>query len=326
MMKKIVYALGLILSSISCSNNDLQEQILTTDEVQTICATIKEFEYDQFHSSRTSITIEEDGPHYAWAANDTIGIFPSVGRQVEFSMSSGAGSTSATFTGGGWGLKSTSTYAAYFPLIGKYYLDSTKIPVTYENQIQTGNGTTTHLGTYDYLAAPTAEVKNGGVSFMFERLGCLIQLNLTISKPTTLTSVTLSPTTSNFTTKGYYDLTESSPSITSTQAVKSLTIELENVKTITEDELVTIYFWTAPLDLSQENIIVKVNSDNIEIPETVIKGKNFEAGKAYSLSSIVGVDFVDLGLTSGTLWATMNLGAESDTEYGDFYAWGGSLY
>ena len=31
---------------------------------------------------------------------------------------------------------------------------------------------------------------------------------------------------------------------------------------------------------------------------------------------------VDLGLTSGTLWGTCNLGASSPEEYGDYYAWG----
>ena len=31
---------------------------------------------------------------------------------------------------------------------------------------------------------------------------------------------------------------------------------------------------------------------------------------------------VDLGLPSGTLWATCNLGANSETEYGDYFAWG----
>ena len=33
-------------------------------------------------------------------------------------------------------------------------------------------------------------------------------------------------------------------------------------------------------------------------------------------------DWVDLGLPSGTLWATMNVGANSPEEYGDFFAWG----
>lgn len=32
--------------------------------------------------------------------------------------------------------------------------------------------------------------------------------------------------------------------------------------------------------------------------------------------------FVDLGLPSGTLWATMNVGATSPEDYGDYFAWG----
>ena len=32
--------------------------------------------------------------------------------------------------------------------------------------------------------------------------------------------------------------------------------------------------------------------------------------------------YVDLGLPSGTLWATCNVGANSPEEYGDYFAWG----
>ena len=35
-----------------------------------------------------------------------------------------------------------------------------------------------------------------------------------------------------------------------------------------------------------------------------------------------GYGYVDLGLPSGTLWATMNVGAESPEGYGNYYAWG----
>ena len=35
-----------------------------------------------------------------------------------------------------------------------------------------------------------------------------------------------------------------------------------------------------------------------------------------------GHDYVDLGLPSGTLWATCNVGAEVPEDYGDYYAWG----
>ncbi len=33
-------------------------------------------------------------------------------------------------------------------------------------------------------------------------------------------------------------------------------------------------------------------------------------------------EYVDMGLPSGTLWATMNVGASSPEDYGDYFAWG----
>ena len=33
-------------------------------------------------------------------------------------------------------------------------------------------------------------------------------------------------------------------------------------------------------------------------------------------------EYVDLGLPSGTQWATMNIGANAPEEYGDYFAWG----
>ena len=35
-----------------------------------------------------------------------------------------------------------------------------------------------------------------------------------------------------------------------------------------------------------------------------------------------GYSYVDLGLTSGTLWATCNVGATSETDYGSYFQWG----
>ena len=38
-----------------------------------------------------------------------------------------------------------------------------------------------------------------------------------------------------------------------------------------------------------------------------------------------GHDYVDLGLPSGTLWATCNVGAETPEDYGDYFAWGETM-
>ena len=38
--------------------------------------------------------------------------------------------------------------------------------------------------------------------------------------------------------------------------------------------------------------------------------------------TIGGRDYIDLNLPSGTLWATMNVGASTPEDYGDYFAWG----
>ena len=44
--------------------------------------------------------------------------------------------------------------------------------------------------------------------------------------------------------------------------------------------------------------------------------------KFESKNNINGREYVDLGLSSGTKWATCNVGANSPEEYGGYYAWG----
>ena len=38
-----------------------------------------------------------------------------------------------------------------------------------------------------------------------------------------------------------------------------------------------------------------------------------------------GYSYVDLGLPSGTLWATMNVGATSESDYGNYFQWGDTV-
>ncbi|MDO5342668.1 MAG: hypothetical protein Q4F69_09490 [Bacteroidia bacterium] len=53
-------------------------------------------------------------------------------------------------------------------------------------------------------------------------------------------------------------------------------------------------------------------------------GTGFGPEKSFTTESggIAGHEYVDLGLPSGLLWATCNVGADSPEEYGDYFAWG----
>ena len=57
---------------------------------------------------------------------------------------------------------------------------------------------------------------------------------------------------------------------------------------------------------------------------TTVHVTNTSTGAIAVLTVIVngGQEYVDLGLPSGTLWATCNVGANAPEEYGDYFAWG----
>ncbi len=63
--------------------------------------------------------------------------------------------------------------------------------------------------------------------------------------------------------------------------------------------------------------------DNFSFSDVCFK---LESNKNPDLQTIETKDheYVDLGLSSGTLWATCNIGATKPEEYGDYFAWGES--
>ena len=65
-----------------------------------------------------------------------------------------------------------------------------------------------------------------------------------------------------------------------------------------------------------ENVV----STNVNYTFNVTGNRNLVANFIYNNNG--GHDYVDLGLPSGTLWATCNVGANAPEEYGDYFAWG----
>ena len=69
-----------------------------------------------------------------------------------------------------------------------------------------------------------------------------------------------------------------------------------------------------------ETVVDVVAEDKVVLPDAV----NAEPEEKKTLGKINanGHEYVDLGLPSGTLWATCNVGATKPEEYGDYFAWG----
>lgn len=86
----------------------------------------------------------------------------------------------------------------------------------------------------------------------------------------------------------------------------------------------SIYTGTIVIDV-YENMYIGMNNGWRKIVfEDSIEGKIRHIIDTYDSDGNFhyGYEYVDLGLVSGNLWAKCNIGAEDESDYGFFYAWG----
>ena len=317
---------------VACTEMEISEepQDSTNNELlQELSITGKDFLFE--NATRSSVTIGESGASFTWDEDDVIGIFPDKGDQVSFAMDEGAGTQTATFSGGGWALKSSAKYAAYYPHVYENR-NLTAIPVSYVGQTQDGNANTDHIGAYDFMAAGVSTPENGAVAFDMQHLGALVQLTITVSEPSTLTKVVLTSST-EFTETGTIDLTADTPAIIAVTQSNTFEIALNNVATTEANEDVIIYFMTAPIDLTDSELTATIHLADETTCEVELTGKNFQAGKAYKLAEKAEktIDYIDeYGINQGKgieldgiVWAPVNCGYHKDDfKYGKLYQWG----
>ena len=176
-------------------------------------------------------------------------------------MSSGAGTSSAQFDGGGWGLKKSASYYSYYPFIGDIYLDRQKIPVSYEGQKQWVPDATDHVGPFDFMYA-TGELNAAysGVSFQYHHLGAFIRLTISSLPAGTYTKAAITFPEAVFVTEGYYDLLAETPAITPTATSKQLVIDLESFA-VTASSSMRIYLVAVPAAISDTEFTVSLLND-----------------------------------------------------------------
>ncbi len=343
--KLSLLAMFIMAMLFSCTNdNELTSS--KSEYVNSVRVTVEDFQPE--NASRTAYTVDGTGFHFQWVDGDALGIYPVGGDQVKFPISAGDGANTAAFDGGAWKLRSEYQYAAYYPFSANNYTISEKsLPVSYTGQAQDGDGSTAHLGKYDYLAcAATVPDANGGVDLTMKHLGAFVRLQLTMPKADTYSSVVLESDGAKFVTAGTFDLTAATPAITPTETSSTYTINLTNISTTEKDQVITVYTIVAPANLSTSNIKVSVHGTDKTTYVQTVPGKNFVARSAYNFAidnfpsgtnasgedvsweepATTGMEngheWVDLGLPSGTKWATMNVGATTPEGYGDYFAWG----
>ena len=219
---------------------------------------------------------------FLWEETDTVGIFPNQGSQVFFSMENGVGTNTASFDGGGWALKESSSYYSYFPLLGRFYLDPKYIPVSFEGQTQS-NITSPINSCRFFLAASGVTNGAGSLTFNYNILNVILNVNCTLPAGV-YTKLTLTTEGNLFTSEGYFNLFSSTPAIISTKKVSSISLELDNIS-ISEETVLPLYIMLAPVNLNGVRITVTVTeSTGRSYVCEKVPSKAYSAGARYGLT------------------------------------------
>lgn len=280
-MKKLYIAL-VAMTLTACASQETQE--LEEAAVETVRIHVADYVCES--ETRTLITIPKDGtPQFSWLQNDTIGIYPNQGDQISFPIVNRNGNN-ATFNGGGWALKAGSTYAAYYPFSRKNFLKSNKeIAISMTGQGQNGALPTETSSPYDILATAGARPENGELNLEFQHMACLVQFTLTMpAAKLGIANIQLEAGNGEFITEGKLDISGAKPVIISVSTAKRLTLALTSA--ITNDtKLVKGFLFVLPVDLSSDNLKVRVTDSDGASYSADIAGKNFEAGKLVRISA-----------------------------------------
>lgn len=267
-MKKLTSIIAILISLFmgACTSEDMNNPITAEEnEISVIEAISLPFDFEG-GDSRTTISMGNTSIALpVWAEGDTIGIYPSAGGdQLSFPIVEGVNTNKCEFTGGGWALKaSTATttykYTAYTPFNRNYYLlkDNTALPVSMLGQKQVGNDNSGHLGAYDLQIANGDTPTSGKISFAFQHKVAIVRMDITAPKAATWKSIVLESDAA-FTTQAAMNLSLDVTTVTPTVQANSVTLELENVKTTTDDLSIVAYMMVLPVDFTDKELTMKL--------------------------------------------------------------------
>ncbi|MDO4957237.1 MAG: fimbrillin family protein [Bacteroidales bacterium] len=287
-MKKILLTIAALATLFSCSSIDEMagDKYAAGDYVESVEMTVEDFEEDA--TTRTALSnLTDTGAKFAWAENDTVGIFPNVGDQVSFSMSAGAGTSSATFNGGGWALRTSSSYSAYYPFSrANFYRNSKTIAINMVGQTQNGNDDTSEIGAFDIMAAAPASAETGNVKFAFKHQVSICRIKLTLPENKSFKSVKVIAPSKKFITEAKLDISVATPTITATKTSEEISLSLRNFSTTSTNKNLVANMYVLPVDMSADKLTVEVTDvdDNVYTAENVA-GVNFEKAKIRILNA-----------------------------------------
>ncbi|MBP5479722.1 MAG: fimbrillin family protein [Bacteroidaceae bacterium] len=318
----------------SCSSELVETTgIATKGNVEKVSIQSHPFEFED--GTRTSLSATEKAISFAWANTDALGVFPispttnnQAKQDIKLPADCEVDAHYASFDGAGWDLIANNTYAAYCPYDGTLPAETpyTAVPISLTGQ----DGTLATIGQkYDFMYAPSsfAEENTGThtheVVFDFQHAIAVIQFKLTMPVAATWKSIVITNDAGDKVWTTSATMNVATGAVTSTATASSISLALSGVTTTAEGQEVVLYASVLPTTTGALTLTATTSAD--EEYTASLASKTLVAGKAYrytvsELQAKPTYEAVDLGLS--VKWANMNVGAQSETDYGDYFAWG----
>ena len=332
-MKKTIF-LSFVTAAmmVSCSDDEHPDYDMFSGNVTL---TVEPYTFDDGDTLAIPTNAENMIP-FSWDNDEAIGIFqiaPTTNNQEKQVLKNGSGnSTRSSFDGTDWSLIRGNTYAAYYPYWNMLSeITYTDVPIDMTRQMQSGNNSFAHINeSYDYMYAVANVPTGDSVNFDFNHVASVLMLELTVPDAASWESVTLTNDSDDnvFITLAAMNVAtgEVTPKVTSSE----IKLSLSNVGTAVSQNVLTLYL--AVLPTTTGDLTVTAETYGKRSYSATIASKTLVAGKAYHIAADLkqnqstgtenGYTWIDLGLPSGLKWASMNVGATSVTDYGNYYAWG----
>lgn len=285
-INRFLLTCSIIALATSCSETD--DNSWVNDEGHSFAKlSVEDFVWEE--ETRTSAVITPEGLQFSWCDNDTISIFPDQGSQVWFvANASDNAVTTATFDGGAWKLKKNHFFCAFYPFdYSNRYANSIK--TDYSGQYQHGNNNINDACQKDYIYAPMTLATNDTTVFDFHHLGAFLLLELTMPDAGTYTSVSLFSPKPIFPIKQEIDLSGQEPVVHDKQLGTSISVSLQDMKTLTNGEKLTVALFLPPMDLTDTPIYLKAKNAKGKqfISQETIPFSEIKRGKAYRRAAVM---------------------------------------
>lgn len=285
-INRFLLTCSIIALATSCSETD--DNSWVNDEGHSFAKlSVEDFVWEE--ETRTSAVITPEGLQFSWCDNDTISIFPDQGSQVWFvANASDNAVTTATFDGGAWKLKKNHFFCAFYPFdySNRY---ASCIKTDYSGQYQHGNNNINDACQKDYIYAPMTLATNDTTVFDFHHLGAFLLLELTMPDAGTYTSVSLFSPKPIFPIKQEIDLSGQEPVVHDKQLGTSISVSLQDMKTLTNGEKLSVALFLPPMDLTDTPIYLKAKNAKGKqfISQETIPFSEVKRGKAYRRAAVM---------------------------------------